>query len=73
MQAPIPRRVGRAAETAVHFQEPVSFFMVKRVVEQGQWNRQNRTMETAVCQVHPLAARSSLKTTESLISVRTPD
>ena len=32
-----PAAVGRSAESTVHFKLPVSFFMLKRVVEQGQW------------------------------------
>lgn len=32
----IPVSVGSRAATAVHFQLPVSFFMVRSVVEQGQ-------------------------------------
>ena len=35
-------------DTAVHFKLPVSFFMVRQVVEQGQWNREKTDMQTAV-------------------------
>ena len=36
IQSPAPNRVGRRIETAVHFQDPVSFLILKIVVRQGQ-------------------------------------
>lgn len=49
----IPIIVGTAKETNVHFQLCVSFFIVRHVVEHGQWKRQNNIVETAVTQVQP--------------------
>ena len=39
-QSKAPTRVGRRKAAPVHFQLPVSFFMVRQVVPQGKWNRQ---------------------------------
>ena len=64
--------MGRRIATAVHFQLPVSFFMVRQVVEQGQWNRQKTIMHSAVFQVHPWAVRRLSSAEESLISTRWP-
>lgn len=53
----IPQAVGMKKARAIHFRLPVSFRMVRRVVEQGQWNREKRIRFNAVRQVHPLAAK----------------
>lgn len=50
----MPMNVGRTKESTVHFKLPVSFLIVRQVVEQGQWKRQNSIVETAVTQVQPL-------------------
>ena len=56
----IPRIVGIAAAANMHPMLPVSFFMVSRVVEQGQWNREKITVLRAVITVQPLFSRSCL-------------
>ena len=40
----IPITVGIRKAAAVHLRLPVSFFMVRQVVEQGQWNREKTAM-----------------------------
>ena len=66
MQQMIPREAGRKAASAVHFQLPVSFFMVQSVVEQGQCIRENNMVQRAVVAVHPWAVKSAF------ISMRLP-
>ena len=53
MQHKMPSKVGRAAARKVHFRLPVSFFMVSRVVEQGQCMREKVMVQMAVTQVQP--------------------
>ena len=57
IQIIIPVRVGIKSATKVHFMLSVSFFMVSRVVEQGQWNKENRIVFTAVSVVQPFAIK----------------
>ena len=59
MQAAIPVSVGIRKAAAVHFQLPVSLWMVRQVVEQGQCSREKSIVHTAVSHVHPLATSSS--------------
>ena len=54
-----PHRVGIKKEAKTHFQPPVSRWMVRRVVEQGQCISEKSMVQTAVTQVQPLATRSS--------------
>ena len=56
----IPVTVGSAAARAVHFKLPVSFLMVRSVVEQGQCIREKSIVLMAVIQVQPLLTKSSL-------------
>ena len=63
MQKKTPKTVGRL---------PVSFFMVRQVVEQGQWKRQKISMHRAVFQVHPLAVSRVRRAAESVISTSMP-
>ena len=55
MHMTIPVIAGTAAETAVHFRLPVSFFMVMTVVAQGQCMSENRIKHIAVVKSHPFA------------------
>lgn len=64
--------MGRRMDTAVHFKLPVSFFMVRQVVEQGQWNREKTAMQTAVLTVHPLADSRLKMAVLSSMGARTP-
>ena len=48
-----PKTVGIRNAKNVHFKLWVSFFMVKRVVAQGQCIKVNKSIETAVKQVQP--------------------
>ena len=50
--------MGRTAARRVQPQEPVSFLMVKRVVEQGKWRRLKTIKHRAVHLVHPAASRA---------------
>ena len=56
----IPMIVGVSMETRVHLRLPVSFFIVKQVVAQGQCIRENSSMETAVVQLQPFCTSSVL-------------
>ena len=64
--------VGIKIDNAVHFQEDVSFFIVRQVVEQGQCIRENNITETAVVQVHPLSIRSCFNIFKLSISTKFP-
>ena len=55
--------VGNAAARRVHFMLPVSFFMVIRVVEQGQCISEKRMKHIAVADVQPFAMRISESST----------
>ena len=57
IQAPTPAAVGSAAARAVHFQLPVSLWMVMRVVEQGQCIREKSITLIAVTQVQKTSLR----------------
>ena len=59
IQQIIPNNVGRTTANAVHFQLPVSFFIVKTVVEHGQCIIENIIVFTAVIQVHPFCTNKS--------------
>lgn len=56
----------------IHLRLPVSFFMVKSVVEQGQCIRQNSTTHTAVTQVHPFWVSSAESEANESYSNRLP-
>ncbi len=45
VQRIIPRSVGRRMAMHIHLILPVSFFIVRHVVEHGQWNRANIAMQ----------------------------
>lgn len=57
MQTAIPHKVGIAKEANVHFQLPVSFFIVRRVVLQGKCKSVNSITLTAVSIVQPFCSR----------------
>ena len=71
-QSAAPSTVGIATATAVHLRLPVSFFIVRQVVDQGQWNRQKIAMESAVFTVQPWAASRLNSAAWSSISTSTP-
>ena len=54
----IPVTVGRRRHRAVHFKLPVSFLMVRSVVEQGQCIREKSIVLMAVIQVQPLLTKA---------------
>lgn len=60
-QITTPIIVGIIKETAVHLRLPVSFLIVKSVVEQGQCINENSIVLIAVIQVHPLSTKSCFK------------
>ena len=57
--------MGKRAERRVQPQEPVSFLMVKRVVEQGKWRRLKTMKARAVHRVHPAARRAGPRAPEA--------
>ena len=57
----MPIIVGTNTETIVHFQLPVSFFIVSRVVEQGQCMREKSMVLMAVSHVQPLFTNSAFR------------
>lgn len=46
-----PQRVGIRKDSKVHFQLPLSFLIVNKVVEQGQCIRENNIIDPAVIHV----------------------
>lgn len=54
-----PVTVGSTIASKVCFTEPVSFFMVRQVVEQGKWQSINMITHTVVTHVQPFAANIS--------------
>ena len=72
IQTKIPKMVGINSAAKVHFMLPVSFFMVKSVVEQGQWKREKRIVFMAVRVVQPFAKKSSFISTRERLSVTVP-
>ena len=68
----IPQTVGNKIDIIIHFQELVSFFIVKQVVEHGQCITEKIITDIAVAQVHPLSINKSFKTFKLLISVKLP-
>ena len=59
VQSRKPSKIGIAAARSVYFTLPVSFLMVRRVVEQGAWKRKSRMKQAAVVAVHPFARKIS--------------
>ena len=68
----IPTMVGAIKATKVHLTLPVSFFMVRRVVEQGQWNSENSMVFTAVNMVQPFSTKSSFISARDRVSEIVP-
>ena len=56
-QQDIPKRVGKINAKSVHFMLLVSFFIVNKVVEQGQCIREKRIVFIAVKKVQPFAKK----------------
>ena len=67
-----PMKVGIKMETIVHFKLLVSFFIVRQVVEQGQWIKEKVITHKAVIIVQLLAKNKFFKTVKSVISVILP-
>ena len=65
IQAQMPITVGSAAASPVHFQLPVSFLIVSRVVEQGQCISENSIMLMAVIQVQPWSTKRARMASKS--------
>ena len=61
--------VGIKNATAVHLKLPVSFFMVKSEVAQGQWNKENSITFRAVIMLQPFSKNKFLIMARSPISV----
>jgi hypothetical protein len=67
-----PKAVGRITAAAVHFRLPVSFFMVRQVVEQGKWKRIKIMVQRAVTHVQPLSVRIVRITSVLSVSISIP-
>ena len=65
IQQTMPQIVGIRRDTPVHFQLPVSFLMVIRVVEQGQCISENSIMLIAVIQVQPWSTKRARMASKS--------
>ena len=63
-QSPIPITVGIKTEMIVHFREPVSFFIVRIVVRQGQWKRHRIRVQRIVTKFQSWADRKVKKPDE---------
>lgn len=72
IQTEIPKIVGTKNASKVHFMLPVSFLTVRRVVEQGQWNREKRMVFIAVSVVHPFSMKRSFICVRDKVSVTVP-
>lgn len=68
-----PMMVGMRKDNIVHFRLPVSFLMVRSVVEQGQCISEKSIVLTAVMKVQLLAVRSCFKDVRLLRSMILPD
>ena len=64
-----PVTVGMTIAAAVHFHEPVSFFMVRHDVEHGKWQSMNTITHSAVTHVQPFRPRISASIAVSPASV----
>lgn len=53
MHSTIPTAVGSAMEKSIHRVLPVSRRIVRQVVAQGQWNRKNTAVQSAISQLKP--------------------
>ena len=68
----MPTPVGRAMDRAVHLMLLVSLAMVRQVVEQGQWARENSMVHTAVSHVQPWSASRVFSAARFSYSTRLP-
>ena len=73
IQSAAPHTVGIITERSVHFILPVSFFIVIRVVEQGQCISEKSITFTAVTGVQPLATNKLRVSARPVWSVSVPD
>ena len=71
-QQRIPKIVGKAIDNNVHFKLPVSLWIVRQVVEHGQWNNENKIKHNAVFAVQPFAIKSAAKSERELVSTNVP-
>ena len=68
----MPTAVGIIKESTVHLKLFVSFFIVIRVVEQGQCIREKSMVLTAVIQVQPFADSNALSSAYPVMLLRVP-
>lgn len=61
--------VVRSIVNNIHFRLPVSFFIVRQVVEHGKCNSEKRIVQIAVVIVHPLSTNICFNNDRLLISV----
>ena len=68
----MPVTVGSKQPRKAHFMLPVSFFMLIKVVEQGQCKREKIVVQMAVTQVHPFSTNNCFKVSKLLNSEIVP-
>ena len=68
----MPIKVGIIIANSVHFILPVSFFIVKQVVEHGKWHNENISTHIAVVIVQPLLTKIDLKLSKLSYSTKLP-
>lgn len=68
----IPQIVGIKIDKSVHLRLPVSFLIVRHVVEHGQCIREKSIVQIAVNVVHPLSTNNCFRSTKDVKSVITP-
>ena len=68
----IPKAVGKTIETNAHLKLFVSFFIVKTVVEQGQWKREKTIVQRAVVISQPFETKIFLSSERDEYSLRLP-
>lgn len=71
-QQTIPTAEGIIIASIIHFQLPVSFFIVKHVVPHGKWNREKIIVHIAVVSVQPLSTNNIFNIAKSSISTNIP-
>lgn len=64
--------VGINIAKRVHLRLPVSFLIVRQVVEQGQCIKEKKIVQMAVSDVQPLSTSNCFKSTSEVKSVITP-
>lgn len=67
-----PQTVGTNIESRVHFSLPLSFLIVRQVVEHGQCIKENNITHIAVSDVQPLDTKISFKVDKLSYPIKLP-